>query len=307
VTQPGQLLEVRVTATAPAKPGAYDFQWQLFQDGVGLIGQPARLTSVFVHASLPPVIDAPSTLNAAVGVPVSIQFNATSGAAPFVWSVAGGVLPEGLSLNPATGVLSGTPTVLGNRTVTIRVTDARSRVAEKPILISVSTSALAITTGALPNGAVGASYNAQLLLSGGRGPFSWSVIGGRLPNGVSLNGATGAISGEPVEAGDFSFTVRVTDADSLSASKLLTLAVSPAGIVPVISSVKYKPAKRKLIVEASGLDPQATLTVDQTTVSARFTGSSLIAKKLSLAPGAHQVRVVNPGGNASAPVTVTVP
>src|SRR5262249_45629527 len=49
--------------------------------------------------------------------------NATGGAAPLTWSIASGALPTGLSIASATGIISGTPTVTGPYTFTVRVTD----------------------------------------------------------------------------------------------------------------------------------------------------------------------------------------
>jgi hypothetical protein len=61
-----------------------------------------------------------------VGAAYSAQMSVTGGAAPFSYSVAtGSVLPAGLTLNPSTGVIAGTPTTAGTYTFTIKVVDAR--------------------------------------------------------------------------------------------------------------------------------------------------------------------------------------
>ncbi len=62
--------------------------------------------------------------NATVGQPYSFSPQLTGGTAPFSWSVVSGQLPAGLSLNPATGTVSGTPTATGSSTVTIQVVDS---------------------------------------------------------------------------------------------------------------------------------------------------------------------------------------
>src|SRR5271165_2211054 len=66
-------------------------------------------------------------------------------------------------------------------------------------------------SGNLPAGAVNQSYNAVLAVSGGSSPYHFSVKTGVLPAGISLNPATGAFSGTPTTAGNFSFEVIVTD------------------------------------------------------------------------------------------------
>ncbi len=79
-----------------------------------------------------------------------------------------------------------------------------------------------------PAGEVGASYSDQLAVTGGTSPFTWTVSAGSLPPGVTLSSAGGLLSGTPTAAGTFSFTVKVTDSASLSATAALTLTVIPA-------------------------------------------------------------------------------
>ncbi|HEX5308872.1 MAG TPA: Ig domain-containing protein [Solirubrobacteraceae bacterium] len=71
-------------------------------------------------------------------------------------------------------------------------------------------SALSVTSSSLPTGQVGTPYTAQLAASGGLGSYTWSVASGSLPAGLTLNAATGAISGTPTGAGA-SFTVSVAN------------------------------------------------------------------------------------------------
>jgi hypothetical protein len=65
----------------------------------------------------------------------------------------------------------------------------------------------------LPSGEAHVPYTALLTATGGVEPYTFSIISGALPNGLSLNSATGLISGIPTESGDFTFTARVTDAN----------------------------------------------------------------------------------------------
>jgi hypothetical protein len=395
IVQPGFQLEIRFTATAPANPGAYDFQWRLVQDGVGVFGQLSKSASVFVYPSLPPSIDGPSSLLATVGAPFSFQFVPIGGSAPFSWSVTAGSLPSGLALNPVTGVLAGTASSTGTASVTIRVTDASGRFAEKQLTISVTPAQLAVVNASLPAGSLGVDYSAQLTASGGRPPYAWALVQSNLPSGLSLNFVNGLISGTPSAAGVFPFAIRVIDADSRTSTKSLSISVSAAplriadavapqavrgtpfslqmvasggtppyswslasgslptglgvdpttGLVngtpsisgsfpaviavrdqsgqqatisllfaviepsnaPSIVSVKYKTGKRKLIVVADRLDPQAVLLVDGQIVSANFGLDRLIAKHVDLVSGIHEIRVVNPGNVSSTSFTLRVP
>lgn len=66
-------------------------------------------------------------------------------------------------------------------------------------------------SGSLPGGTVNQSYNAVLSVSGGSSPYQFSVVSGVLPPGVSLNSATGSLTGQPTAAGNYNFVVGVTD------------------------------------------------------------------------------------------------
>ena len=63
----------------------------------------------------------------------------TGGTAPFSWMLFVGALPTGLTLNPGTGVVSGTPTTAGNVTATFTVTDSTGKIATGSVLFSIHT------------------------------------------------------------------------------------------------------------------------------------------------------------------------
>ena len=56
------------------------------------------------------------------------------------------------------------------------------------------------------------TYTATLTASGGTLPYTWSIISGSLPPGLTLNSTNGVISGTPIDMGVFSFTAKVEDA-----------------------------------------------------------------------------------------------
>lgn len=76
----------------------------------------------------------------------------------------------------------------------------------------------AFVDGMQPNATVGANYLAALAASGGTAPYSYGIIAGGLPPGITLNGHTGVISGIPTASGVFDFTAQVTDATGATAT-----------------------------------------------------------------------------------------
>jgi N-acetylneuraminic acid mutarotase len=86
-----------------------------------------------------------------------------------------------------------------------------------------------ITVDQLSSGAVGTAYS-QVVSAAGSAPLTWSIASGSLPAGLSLNPASGQITGTPTSGGTSSFTVRVTDSVGAQATQPFQVAVSaPTG------------------------------------------------------------------------------
>ena len=140
--------------------------------------------AVPLGAQTPLTITTASQLPSATqGAAYSVTFNATGGPTPFAWSGRG--FPPGLSLNNSTGALGGTPTAAGPYSFTIFVNDATGQQASKPFAMTVNPP-VSITTKSLPSVTAGVNYNASLSATGGTPPYSWSVVGGNFPQGLSL-------------------------------------------------------------------------------------------------------------------------
>src|SRR5207237_4333084 len=70
---------------------------------------------------------------------------------------------------------------------------------------------LSILTATLPNAVLGVNYAQTLQAGGGQGPYIWSISSGALPSGITLDRASGRISGTAASGGSFTFTVQVMD------------------------------------------------------------------------------------------------
>lgn len=124
------------------------------------------------------------------------------------------------------GVASPTPmgtySTNASQTVSLVATGMRDPSGASPI---------AITTGSLPNGTVGASYSAPIATAGGRAgqPITWSVSSGTIPPGLSVS--NGVVSGTPTTAGTYAFTIQAVQGASTS-TKSYTIVVSGSGGSP---------------------------------------------------------------------------
>jgi len=167
--------------------------------------------------------------DSAVSVPYNTTASVSGGLAPYTWSIASGSLPPGLSLDSATGVISGTPTTVGGYGLSLKVTDSSSPQQTAKFFSGINVyPQLTITSTSLPDGAVGSAYNATLTASGGTGSYSWSISSGSLPDGISLDPGTGVLSGTPTSVGQANFTVQVTDTASPPQSPTLPLSLNVA-------------------------------------------------------------------------------
>ncbi len=96
----------------------------------------------------------------------------------------------------------------------------------RPYTVAASFGVLLIASqGARPNGVMGASYADTLRTTGGTGVNSWSITAGALPQGLTLDGPSGGISGYPHQAGNFTYTATVTSG-AQNQNKVFTMSVT---------------------------------------------------------------------------------
>ncbi|TSA54593.1 MAG: hypothetical protein D4R38_02065 [Dehalococcoidia bacterium] len=148
------------------------------------------------------------------------ELAATGGTPPYTWSIISGTLPPWLNLVPDTGVISGTAATQGTFSFLVRVTDSAATSAQQVFYITVASPPLIFSTTRLPNAEENAAYIATMSVSGGTALYTWSIVDGSLPSGLTIDATTGTISGTPARGtiGTSSFSIRLTDSSATPVS-----------------------------------------------------------------------------------------
>jgi hypothetical protein len=171
------------------------------------------------------------------GFPYNDSLLVLGGLPPYDWSLTGGTLPPGLTgPDAATGVINGTPIAActaTNASLSVQVVDSDIPAViagRSGIGLAVNTTTPQFTAGQLPNGRINISYDQQIQVTGGVPPYSFAVTSGSLPSQLSLNAATGRITGTPDTLETQGFEVTVTDDCPVSFQGNLTLTIAPESL-----------------------------------------------------------------------------
>ena len=208
----------------PTTSGSTDFTITATDADGGSSDQPF---TVVVNAA--PVIDQTTLPATTVTAAYSQQLTVTGGTTPVTFAVTTGTLPAGLTL-AATGLLSGTPTTAGSSDFTVTATDSVGIAASQAFTVVVNAVPM-IDQTTLPDTSVGGAYNQGLTVTGGTAPVTFAVTTGALPAGLTLDPATGLITGSATTAGSTDFTITATDAAGVTADQAYTFVVNAAPVI----------------------------------------------------------------------------
>ena len=230
----------------PTAPGVYDRILVSVKDKAGVVAsKPLTMT---VEAA--PGIVGPSTIAVVAGVEAAISvLSALPGSATIpsrgAWAVTAGTLPAGLTLNPDTGVITGTPNgLVGKTSVTITLTDSAPLSASKVLTFDVAAAPTIANSAATEtiNAVAGKALTPAIVpavtpgTAGKPAKGAWTFVpvapSVALPDGLVFNPDTGAISGTPTVPGNYTFDAVFTDGKGLKASKRYNLvAANPPSII----------------------------------------------------------------------------
>jgi uncharacterized protein YhjY with autotransporter beta-barrel domain len=214
-----------ITGT-PSAGGVFTFTIHAV-DGNGNFGNANYTVSIGINSL---AVTPASLPNGTQGISYNQTVAASGGTAPYSFAVTSGALPSGLSLNAGSGTISGTPSATGPSNFTVLATDVNGNTGSRAYSITISPPPLTVNPATLPNGTQGVAYNQTVSANGGTGPYTFTVLSGALPAGLTLNGGSGAISGTPTGSGVSNFTIQATDATSNTGTRAYSVSIGTVSL-----------------------------------------------------------------------------
>ena len=200
------------------------------------VGSDDSITISFAVVVLVAPLFVPSTQPSVTGnvaASFTLDLNATGDPAP-TYSAAN--LPSGLGIDATTGVISGTFTTQQTRTTTITASNGVNPPAtvdiQFTVLAALAAPQITTTITATQSLNTNVPYSLQLAATGFPTDIMWSITSGTLPNNVTLNPATGEISGTP-DTDQTSRTVVITATNGVNPDDTISIAFEVTTVVPL--------------------------------------------------------------------------
>ncbi len=253
----------------------------------------------------PPVISSLLVANGKQNQPFTYQIVASG--SPTSFGAAG--LPTGLSVNPSTGLITGTPTQSGTFQVTLSATNPGGTTTAV-LVLGISPPPPVITSGLSATVPLNALFNYQVTAT--NAPTVYNASG--VPAGVGINQATGLIQGTPLASGTFPVTLTATNLSG-TATAVLVLVVPP--VPPVVTIATKQPrisgvagVRSRIIITRAGGDVNQPLTVTYQVTGRAVAGVDYVmltgTKTIAAGSQTARVNVVALGGNSGGPARKTV-
>jgi len=294
-------------------------------------GSSAPAISVSLSPSSSPSIDQTQSVTISATLSNDRRFQGVSWTLIGPGSLSGGTSAGSLPGGMAASITYNSPTghLAGAQQATVIATSVADQTKTASLKITVHPYPQFVPLETLADGSVGTPYSQTIALTGGTAPYQWSVyngpiltgssVGGAVPDGLTLDHATGTISGTPTAGGTWSFEVDVTDAAGITIGNgFLSIKINSnrvaANPVPWLnqpltpSAVSPGSPALTLKLGGTGFVPGATVNFNNAPLATTFVdGAHLnaVVPAASVATaGTALVTVANPqpGGGRSNPV-----
>ena len=229
----GALSNTTVTSATYTAPAATSSAQTVTVTATSVANTSESASVTITVPAKPTVTTTGASLAASVGAAYSVQLAGSGGVAPYTWTVQTATLPPCLSMSTG-GLITGTVTAVcaGTYSPVFTMTDSGTPtklIATVTLSVTIAAAPAITFSGTMPGtGTYNASYTGSAAATGGAGALTYSLAGGSLPTGTSLNASTGAVTGTPTAAGPFSPSIKAADAYGDSNTQGYSIVVGPA-------------------------------------------------------------------------------
>jgi hypothetical protein len=236
----------------------------------------------------------PGVSTGTAGVAFNQTFTQAGGQGTITWSETG-ALPAGITLNSASGILSGTTNAAGSFPITVKATDANGCFGTSAYTLTINCQTITVTNPGVNTGTVDAAFSQTFTKTGILGTVSWSETG-TLPAGITLNAASGVLSGTPTVNGSFPITVKATDTNGCFGTSAYTLTINCQTITVTnpgtTTGTVNAPFSQTFTQTGVGTHTPATFTINSGTLPSGLTLSSAgVLSGTPAVPGSFPITV----------------
>ena len=244
-------------------------------------------TQSYSQVVTPALLISPASLNAInLGAPYTQVFTGTGGLAPYFWGQTSGTVPAGMAFYSANSTIAGTPSTVGTYTFAIGFYDSAYTTAY--VIQNYSWNVINPALGIAPSSLGGAqqfnSYSQTFVGTGGVAPYSFSIVAGSVPSGLTFDPVTATLSGIPDTTGGYSFDIQVTDSSnptrSGTVSYTLDVTLRPTlnGTITLLSDSSQKQTRIRVSRDGTAGGTQSYVVslsagTEDTTTGSQLTGT----------------------------------
>ncbi|MGR3893410.1 putative Ig domain-containing protein [Pseudomonas sp. 1176_21] len=173
-----------------------------------------------------------------VGSAYSFGLGASGGMAPYSYAIGAGSLPNGLQLDPATGVISGTPTEAANATLTVTATDANGATGSRSITLAIAAQVVTVVSSseALSPGAVA---SVDLTRGATGGPFLRARVLSLSPASAGHASLTSMAPARAARAALSGFNLRFVPAAAFAGTAVVTFSLESTSGASATGTVTF--------------------------------------------------------------------
>jgi hypothetical protein len=212
---PGLTASGALISGTPTTPGLF-FTSISANNGIGQGGIVVLMFTISPAGPIPSITSM-ALESSPAGAAFSYAITATN--SPTSFSAAG--LPAGLSLDASTGLISGTPGAPQVASIPISAANSYGSSLPRNLILTIGNFS-AVTSATSMSGMAGSAF--AYTLTANNSPASYDLTG--LPSGLSIDPATGVVSGTPLTAGTYTLSANAANALGSGPSTSITFTVT---------------------------------------------------------------------------------